>query len=29
MEAAIALLELLKPREIPNFKKIAVIYGVD
>ena len=29
MEAAIASLELLKPREIPNFKKTAAIYGVN
>ena len=29
MEAAIASLESLKPGEIPNFKKTAVIYGVD
>ena len=29
MEAAIASLELLKPGEIPNFKKTAAIYGVN
>ena len=29
MEAAIASLESLKPREIPNFKKTAAIYGVN
>ena len=29
MEAAIASLESLKPGEIPNFKKTAVIYGVN
>ena len=29
MEAAIASLELLKPGEIPNFKKTVAIYGVN